>query len=95
MNHSDKLFANPDLVFWEEFDDWAILFDPDSDKGVGLNPVSAFIWKRLDGKHSLEDIFRGLKETFTDAPNEAESHLMEFVDNLYERRFVGYVVAER
>jgi SynChlorMet cassette protein ScmD len=95
MNQSNKPIANPDLVFREEFDDWAILFDPDSGKGVGLNPVSAFIWKRLDGKHSLEDIFQELRETFTDVPIEAESHLKEFVDNLYERGFVGYFVTER
>jgi len=35
--------ANPMVVFREEFDDWAVLFDPDSNETFGLNPVSAFI----------------------------------------------------
>lgn len=41
------------VVFREEFDDRAILFDPESGNAFGLNQVSAFIWKRLDGKNTI------------------------------------------
>ena len=92
MNLQTKPIANPELVFREEFDDWAILFDPDTGKGVGLNPVSAFIWKRLDGKRSLERILGEIRECFEKTPAEAESHLGEFVAELERRGFVGYEV---
>ena len=52
MSRADRPIANPLSVLREEFDDWALLFDPDSGKVVGLNPVSVFIWKRLDGNHT-------------------------------------------
>ena len=43
------LIANPLMVLREEFDDWALLFDPDTSHSYGLNQVSVFIYKRLDG----------------------------------------------
>ena len=44
------LLANPVAVLREEFEDAAVLFDPDTGEGYGLNPVGVFIWKLLDGK---------------------------------------------
>ncbi|MFH1113426.1 MAG: SynChlorMet cassette protein ScmD [Pseudomonadota bacterium] len=88
----NKPVANPDLVLREEFDDWAILFDPDTGDGYGLNPVSVFIWKLLDGRHSEEDILRELGGAFDDVPQEADAHLAEFVEELAQRGFVGYEV---
>ena len=54
MPDNDKLIANPVLVLREEFDDWAILFDPDSGDAHALNPAwcgRLLIRRRLDGAH--------------------------------------------
>ena len=48
MNTSANPVANPLIVLREEFDDWAILFDPDTGSAVGINPVGVAIWKVLD-----------------------------------------------
>ncbi len=88
----NKPVANPELVLREEFDDWAILFDPDTGDGFGLNPVSVYIWKLLDGRHSEEDILRELSGAFDDVPHDADVHLSEFVKDLANRGFVGYEV---
>ena len=50
MEANNNPLANPSLVLREEFDDWAVLFDPDTGDSFGLNPVSVFIFKRLDGR---------------------------------------------
>ena len=36
---SDKPVANSLVVLREEFDDWAVLFDPDTGSGFGINPM--------------------------------------------------------
>jgi SynChlorMet cassette protein ScmD len=92
MTRSGKPTANSLLVLREEFDDWAVLYDPDSGKGFGLNPVSAFIWKRLDGRHTLKDIVTELEGQFGEVPPEAEEHVNEFVAELVERGFAGYEI---
>jgi hypothetical protein len=44
---NDKPVANPLIVLHEEFDDWAILLDPDRGNAFGLNPTGIFVWKLL------------------------------------------------
>jgi len=90
MSTADRPIANPLTVLREEFDDWALLFDPDSGKVVGLNPVSVFIWKLLDGNHTEAEILVALRDHFEKVPEEADQHLKEFVQGLVERGFVGY-----
>jgi SynChlorMet cassette protein ScmD len=89
---NDKPIANPLVVLRDEFDDWAILFDPDSGKGFSLNPVSVFIWKRLDGQHTIEDILSELRENCENVPEEAKDHLKYFVRYLVEHGLAGYEV---
>ena len=64
MSHTDKPIANPLIVLREEFDDWAILFDPDSGDAFGLNPIGVHIWKdeaEGDLQEFIEDLVqRGL-----------------------------------
>lgn len=85
----DKPIANPSIVFREEFDDWALLFDPDTGAAFGLNPVSVFIWKRLDGKHTVADLFAELRVSCNSVPENADEDIAAFVNDLVERGFAG------
>ena len=87
---TDTPIANPTLVLREEFDDWAVLFDPDTGDGFGLNPISVFIWKRLDGKHTIQDILKDLRENCEDAPENAEQEVNDFIQELIEKGYAGY-----
>jgi SynChlorMet cassette protein ScmD len=89
MNQTDKLIANPIVVLREEFDDWAVLYNPDNAYAVGTNPVGVAVWKRLDGKRSLEDIVSEIKNSFEDTPDAAANEIAAFVDKLAENGFVG------
>lgn len=86
--------SNPLLVLREEFDDWAVLFDPDSGNAFGLNPIGVFVWKRLDGRHTIQDILSELRENCQDIPDEASDHLKEFVQSLVEQGLAGYEIKE-
>jgi SynChlorMet cassette protein ScmD len=84
--------ANPLIVLREEFDDWAILFDPDTGDAFGLNPIGVRIWKRLDGNHSVKDILKDLQKGYENVPDEAEGDLQEFIEDLVQRGLAGYEV---
>jgi SynChlorMet cassette protein ScmD len=92
VSQANNPIANPLIVLREEFDDWAILFDPDTGDAFGLNPIGVRIWKRLDGTHSVADILQDLQEGYEDVPDEAESDLQEFIEDLVQRGLVGYEV---
>jgi len=85
-----KPTANPMIVLREEFDDWAILFDPDTGDAHGVNPVGVFIWKRLDGKHTTNAIIDQLREKCDDVPGEVEADVNAFIEDLVQRGYVGY-----
>ncbi len=74
----------------EEFDDWAVLFDPDTGDAFGLNPVGVFIWKHLDGNHTIKNILEELRKNCESLPNEVETHLKDFIQSLVEQGLAGY-----
>lgn len=82
--------ANPAIVFREEFDDWALLFDPDSGEAYGLNPTSVFIWKHLDGKHTLDDLLEELRDCCESVPESARADVSRFIGELEKHGFVGH-----
>jgi SynChlorMet cassette protein ScmD len=89
MNQIDKPIANPNVVLREEFDDWAILFNPDTAAAVGTNPVGVAVWKMIDGKRSIEDIVSKIETSFEDTPDAALKEITVFVNRLAENGFVG------
>ncbi len=90
MKSEDRPLADSMLVLREEFDDWAILFDPDTGDSFGVNPVSVFIFKHLDGRNTLDDIMKKLRVECEDAPDDAEQYVAEFIDSLVQKGFAGF-----
>ena len=90
MPTTQPLLANPLMVLREEFDDWAVLFDPDTSHSYGLNPVSVFIYKRLDGHHTVQDILRELRSARQNTPEEVETDVQQFLDDLVAKGLAGH-----
>jgi SynChlorMet cassette protein ScmD len=89
MNQTDKPIANPNVVLRDEFDDWAVLFNPDTANAMGTNPVGVAVWKLMDGKRSIEDIVSEIKNSFEDTPDASFKEIAAFVNKLAENGFVG------
>ena len=56
MPETARLIANPVVVLREEFDDWAILFNPDTAEATAINPTGVLVWKHMDGRRGLGEI---------------------------------------
>jgi SynChlorMet cassette protein ScmD len=95
MNQTDRPIANPIVVLREEFDDWAVLFNPDTADAMGTNPVGVAVWKRMDGKRSIEDIVSEIKNIFGDTPDAASKEIAAFANTLAEKGFVGLEVERK
>lgn len=86
---SDSPLRNPDIVFREEFDEWGILFDPETGKAVAIDPVAVFYWKNLDGSRNRDELIDALKKECDDVPEDASAHLDEFIKQLEDAGFVS------
>ena len=94
MKLFDKPVTNPVVVLREEFDDWAVLFNPDTAGAVGINPVGVAVWKLMDGERNLKEIVVHVKDQFDDVPETVDEELTDFVENLAESGFVGYALKD-
>jgi len=90
MEKDKKPVANPSVVLREEFDDWALLFDPDTSDIFTLDPVAVYIWKHLDGSRTPGDITAKLRQECNDMPEDADRYVVDFIADLKERGLVGY-----
>jgi SynChlorMet cassette protein ScmD len=94
MNRADTPLTNPNVILREEFDDWAVLFNPDTGDAEGINPIGVAVWNRMDGQRSLEDIVAEIHNSFADVSDSALEEIGVFVDTLAEHGFVGYALKE-
>ena len=92
MSTAKPPIPNPIVVLREEFDDWAILFNPDTAAAVGINPVGVAVWKLLNGVRTADEIVAQIGEQYEGVPESAPEELATFMTDLEEGGFVGYEV---
>ena len=90
MNNGDKPIANPFVVLREEFDDWAVLFDPATGHGFGLNPTAVYLWKLLNGEHALDALIEKLHGHADNPPEDLRDHIGAFVDAVVAQGLAGF-----
>ena len=95
LTEESRPIADPAVVLREEFDDWAVLFNPDTGNAVGVNPTGVAIWKLLDGRRTLAEVAAALPEHLAEVPPDALPEALEYVAKLVDQHFVGEEVAVR
>ena len=83
-----KPIVNPVVVLRKEFDDWAVLFNPDTAEAVGINPVGVAIWELLDQQIDIHEIADTIRQDFADVPGSATEEIETFINDLAERGFL-------
>jgi len=89
MNDTNLYRTNPSLIIRDDFDDFAILFDPHSGKAFGLNPIGELIWKSLKNEGSIENILQQIESDCCNIPETAESDVLAFIDKLENHGLIG------
>lgn len=90
-----RLIKNPDLLVKEEDEDGALVFNPDTDKVLVLNPSALFIWRRCDGNARLGDLVAGVCHAFSGVPKErVGEEVRGFIEKMVAEGFLG-IVEER
>ena len=82
LKNGKNPIVNPWVVLREEFDDWAVLFDPDTGHGFGLSPTGAYVWKLLDGEHTIDALLDEIRQHADNVPEDTSDHIAAFVDAL-------------
>jgi len=62
------------------------------ERRVTLDRLGSFVWERLDGKHTVEQIVKEFCDEYKLMRQEAEASISTFLQQLSERGFVGRAV---
>ncbi len=74
----------------EEFDDWALLFNPDTGKSVGLTPTGVTIWRALINRKDLKGIIDALGDEFEPLPENIQEEVTDFCDQIVKTGFAEF-----
>lgn len=78
--------ANPDVVLSEKHDDWAVLTNTKNGEACGVSRVGVFIWKKIDGVRSRQNILTELGKALVGGlPPEAGDDFDQFVAPLVSK----------
>jgi SynChlorMet cassette protein ScmD len=83
--------VNPVVVLREEFDDWAVLHNPDTASVFGVNPVGSAVWKEINGQRSVAEIVAVLGKQFSHVPETARQHVVGFLNQLIAAGLASFV----
>jgi len=87
---SKPLIANPKVILQEGFDDYVVLFHPETTQSFGLNPIGLAIWKMLARERSTAEIVSALRDQCSDAPLNIDNDVTAFLTALLNTGFAGY-----
>lgn len=80
----------PYISLRDEFDDWALLFNPDTGRAVGLNPTGVTIFKSLVAGLDLQEIINALLDEFEPVPADPSEDIRLFCEQIVR---LGYATA--
>ena len=66
----------------QEYDDWGILFNTETNQGIVVNLVGMMIWEALGEGNDLAGITSSLEKEFEDAPDSLAEDVQEFLNQL-------------
>ena len=88
MNPETVLKANP-MLAWREIDGSIVIISPELSMVHELNPTASFIWKRVDGKRTTDEIAAQLAAEFDVSPESALADIRELVESLVANQLVS------
>ena len=93
MSEVKRYLANPDVSCRVEGPDGALLFNPDTDGTMILNPTGLLIWEALTQARTQEELVAHLLERCDDVPaDRVAGDVDEFLQSLLPSGFVGEVL---
>ena len=90
MGDTNRYVVNPDVSCREQGAEGALLFNPDTDGMMVINPTGLIIWQALAQPKTEEEIVARLVEACQDVPADAvAADVSEFLALLLPGGFVG------
>lgn len=85
--NSQIISQNPNLVT-RDIDGEVVIMIPAKGKVLALNEVGSFIWNRINGSNSIEDILNAVCHEFDVNREQAAVDVDDFITLLYDKNLL-------
>lgn len=69
INLNGKITANPDVSCRIERDEGALLFNPDTDNTLLINPTGIIVWNFINQARTVDEIVEYITKSFRNNPD--------------------------
>jgi len=88
MNPATILKTNP-MLAWREIDGSVVIISPERSMVHELNPTASFIWKKVDGKRTTDEIAEQVAAEFDVTRESALADIHELAESLAANQLLG------
>jgi len=84
INLNGRITANPVVSCRVEGDEGALLFNPDTDNTLLINPTGVMLWNFISQPRTVDEILAYIRESFSNSPDHASlrKDVITFVTDL-------------
>lgn len=79
ITFDSPVMVNPHITLQEEADHWGLLYHPEIDFSMAVNPESIFLWKLMQQKTTISEMARTIKSHFHVVPHDIEQLILNVV----------------
>ena len=94
INNHVFIKANPRITLKEEKDRWGVLYSPDIDFSLCVNPECILLWKQMRNQSTVHDVTENLKKRFYSVPDSFEKDVLGLIEGLTKIGFVTTFVPD-
>ena len=84
----NKIFSKNKDFPWQTMSDETIIIDPKGQNSFELNELGSFIWVRIDGKNSVNEISNFICQQYEVDPEVVNEDLMAVVGEMQKNKLI-------
>lgn len=81
----------PEIVFRDDFQDDALLFDPETDKAYRLNRTGVLVWQALESGATVEEVIERVRAKTSEHPSTLDADVRAFFMLLQDKALIGRI----
>lgn len=87
LDRRTVIMANPRITLQEQPDRWGLLYDPDRDFSLGINPECVFLWKQMLDRTTASEAAEKIRRHYSSVPPGIEEKVRSLFEGFLQSGF--------
>ena len=87
-----EIIVNPAVIIRDDFEDFGIIYNPETDKSYSINQTGVEILKHIQSQTPIPEIADKIRENFSEVPDDISGRVDMFIKTLIDKGLLFYVL---